>query len=791
MNPTPDRIPLPNPPPAAGEGRVGDDEDPRLVRAAQEYLAELEAGRRPDRGEFVARFPGLAEQLAPYLDALDMVHGSGPAAPRAPARPAVDVPPVEALGDFHIVREIGRGGMGVVYEAVQLSLGRRVALKVLPFAAALDARQLQRFKNEAQAAAQLHHTNIVPVYAVGCERGTHYYAMQLIEGQDLAGLIGTLRAAGGVGGVTGSYRPTSSEVDYRRPDAIRRVDGTAGTNAAPPAAATVHAPAAELTTHHSSRSARFYQTAARLAAQAADALEHAHEFGVIHRDVKPANLIVDERGNVWVTDFGLAQFNADAGLTQTGALLGTLRYMSPEQAGGQRVVLDHRTDVYSLGATLYELLTLRPIFEGDNRPALLRQIAADEPPRPRSIDRSMPTELETIVLKALAKSPADRYATAREFGDDLRRFLDHRPIQARPPTLTQRARKWARRNPTLVGAAVALCVLTALGSLVSAAMIRQAYEQERKRADQAEEALKLARQSADEMIEISETELAGKPGMEELRKRMLLSGLVYYQGLIAQCGDDPNARADLAAAQAHVNKILADLAVLQGGGRADLLNRDDVKDDLALTGEQRTQLDDLHRSLDRQRMGGGAAFLRMTPERRQQKALDEARTKEAAVDNLLTPQQQGRLKQIALQLKPGLSAFHDPDVAEDLKLTAAQKDSLRAVEADSFFPRLDPWRGPGKGPEPGFHLWSLVTDRLFAGRRGPGKGPEPGFRSPREKFLALLTEEQKQRWKELTGEPFQESPHPFGQFPPGFGPGGPEPHGPPPGRVAQPPGPPG
>ena len=174
---------------------MGDD-DPRLIRAAQEYLAELEAGRRPDRAEFVARFPDFADDLAPYLDALDMVHGAGPMTPRSPTRPATDAPaPAEPLGDFRIVREIGRGGMGVVYEAVQLSLGRRVALKVLPFAAALDARQLQRFKNEAQAAAQLHHTNIVPVYAVGCERGTHYYAMQLIEGQNLADLIGQLRAA--------------------------------------------------------------------------------------------------------------------------------------------------------------------------------------------------------------------------------------------------------------------------------------------------------------------------------------------------------------------------------------------------------------------------------------------------------------------------------------------------------------------------------------------------------------------------------------------------------------------
>ncbi len=170
-------------------------DDPRLLTAVQEYLSELEAGRRPDRRAYAARFPDLSAAMTPYLDALEMVHGaaaqvqsvSGRATPQA-----AELVGAEPLGDFHIVREIGRGGMGIVYEAVQRSLGRRVALKVLPFAAALDSKQLQRFRNEAQAAASLHHQNIVPVYAVGSERGVHFYAMQLIDGQNLAALIATL-----------------------------------------------------------------------------------------------------------------------------------------------------------------------------------------------------------------------------------------------------------------------------------------------------------------------------------------------------------------------------------------------------------------------------------------------------------------------------------------------------------------------------------------------------------------------------------------------------------------------
>src|SRR5262249_47604015 len=267
------------------------------------------------------------------------LHAASPPRPAPPPLPEPGVGPYPAnpLGDFRIVREVGRGGMGVVYEAVQLSLGRRVALKTLPFAAALDGRQLQRFKNEAQAAAALHHSNIVPVFAVGCERGVHYYAMQLIDGHPLTALIQQARRA------------------------------RAGAPA-PPGADTARA--LQLSTLRTSQASEYFRGAARLVAQAAEALEHAHQMGVIHRDVKPGNLMVDGRGHLWVTDFGLAQLH-DGGLTQTGDLVGTLRYMAPEQAAGQRLV-DHRADVYGLGAPLYELLTLEPLCPAPTRPGLLR-----------------------------------------------------------------------------------------------------------------------------------------------------------------------------------------------------------------------------------------------------------------------------------------------------------------------------------------------------------------------------------------------------------------------------------
>ncbi len=409
---------------------------PELEDILLSYLEAAEKGAVPSREAIMAAHPDFAADIEDFFSSYQQVNRltsplrenelqagmqgvrmalrGGAEASDPVQNAAKEINDLGQLGDFRLLRETGRGGMGIVYEAEQISLRRRVALKILPFIAGADSRQLQRFRNEAEAAAHLHHSRIVPVFAVGCERGVHFYAMQFIEGQSLATMIGALDEAGSHLGKNGG--PARHGV---------------------PSASTLNA--AAFSTEHSGRTRRFFHTVANIGKQIAEALEYAHQMGVVHRDIKPANLLLDGRGEIWITDFGLAQIQNQVGLTITGELLGTLRYVSPEQAMAKRGLVDHHTDIYSLGATLYELLTLRPVFDGRDRHALLHQIAFDEPRPPRALDPSIPVELETILLKALAKNPVERYESAQDLADDLQRFLDDKPIQAKRPGLVERS----------------------------------------------------------------------------------------------------------------------------------------------------------------------------------------------------------------------------------------------------------------------------------------------------------------------------------------------------------------
>ncbi|MFO0907559.1 MAG: protein kinase [Isosphaeraceae bacterium] len=432
---------------------------------------------------FPASGPG--QRAGRCLDGLEFIISAAPeVGGGSPAGSGDDVAtgPIEPdtlLGDYRIVREVGRGGMGVVYQAEQLSLGRRVALKVLPFAAALDPRQRQRFQLEAQAAAHLHHPHIVPVFAVGRDRGIHYYAMQFIEGQSLAAFVRDYRRLA-AHEESGDGSPSSTAaVPLIRPGSDEPTLERAAAGD-PDAARAAREPGKSQNSNGSIRSRWYFRAVARLGAQAASALEHAHALGIIHRDVKPGNLMVDGRGDLWVTDFGLARFLNDPGMTCTGDLLGTLAYMSPEQALGRREA-DHRADIYSLGATLYELLVLRPPFAGRDRGEMLRKITHDEPTRPRRIDPNVPRDLETIVLKAMEKEPSARYATAKDLADELTRFLEDKPIRARRPGVIEHLTKWSRRHrPVVVTATTVLILAMAVGT---ALMVQEKRQTERARQD--------------------------------------------------------------------------------------------------------------------------------------------------------------------------------------------------------------------------------------------------------------------------------------------------------------------
>ncbi len=595
--------------------------DPILADLVEQFLARMQAGEPLDPTGFAAAHPEHAEPLRQLLPALEMMaalshsavrHSTGVAQAEDIAGPVLGV-----LGDFHILREVGRGGMGVVYEAEQLSLRRRVALKVLPFAAALDPRQLQRFKSEAQATALLHHTNIVPVYAVGAERGVHYYAMQFIDGRTLADVISELRqlegkeqseraptawtgeilpsSPGGEG--ARSRRSAEAEGPPRRVEdpprgrgagegaalesRLQAVCGPAAAESptpvgrgspdpAPPANEGLQPPSTERATasreNSSARNRTYFRNVARLGIEAAEALEHAHQEGIIHRDIKPANLMVDAKGHLWVTDFGLARLKSDSGLTITGDLLGTLRHMSPEQALAKRVVIDGRTDIYSLGATIYELLTLLPAFDCPDRHELLRRIAEEEPRPPRQLNASIPRDLETILLKAIAKEPDGRYQAARDLADDLRRFLDDKPIKAKRPTWFEQVVKWLRRHPTVVASSLvtlilAVAILSVATSMIlkeqaaTKAALGSAIEQEQAAQSSAVEARKQARwavENADFMLQgiiepfkkLANPDLGSDPTVAQARRDAVNEAVLVHEEMLKKLAARPGGQSD-------------------------------------------------------------------------------------------------------------------------------------------------------------------------------------------------------------------------------------------------------
>ncbi len=392
-------------------GNPTDSNAPVLETVLETYLDKLAAGEEPDQEAYLREYPELADALRGVFKTLAFVEAT------SKSIYGTSLSPDQWLGEYRIVREVGRGGMGVVYEAIQTSLNRNVALKVLPPGAVLSPNAPERFLREAETAGKLHHTNIVPVYAVGEEEGIQYYAMQFIEGKSLAQCLKDMR---------------ESDIALTRDD---------------------------------------MNQIARWGQQIADALAYAHQQGIIHRDIKPSNLLLDAQDNVWITDFGLARTNIHASITMTGDVVGTARYMSPEQAGGSRNPIDERSDIYSLGVTLYELLALNPAFDGESREEVLNRISHQSPQALRQLNPKIPRDLETIIIKCMEKQRTRRYERAVDVADDCRRFLAGDPIRARRTPIIVKAVRWINRH-RFQTAAVLVTLLLILATMFFLYQIR-------------------------------------------------------------------------------------------------------------------------------------------------------------------------------------------------------------------------------------------------------------------------------------------------------------------------------
>jgi serine/threonine protein kinase/WD40 repeat protein len=453
-------------------------------RLAEEFVERYRKGERPSLTDYIERCPEHADEIRELFPALVVMEQLKPAPADATGafggQPApADNRLPERLGDYRILREVGRGGMGVVYEAEQVSLGRRVALKVLPPHALLSPTYLERFRREAKAAAKLHHTNIVPVFGVGEEEGVHFYAMQFIRGEGLDRVLHDLRRLRNTpGGVPSEQSVAQSFLTGQFAEAPTvRAEDPGGTADTAPLPAAEPRPSGSLSA--AGTDAAYYRSVARVGLQVAEALAYAHRQGVLHRDIKPSNLLLDAQGTMWITDFGLAKSDGTDELTHTGDIVGTLRFMAPERFDGRSLP---QSDVYGLGLTLYELLTLRPAFDDTNKARLVEKVLHEPAVSPRRLDPRVPRDLETVVLKSIAKDPSERYATAEALAEDLRRFLADRPIRARRASQTERAWRWARRNPTvasLLGCVALLLVIVAVVSTLAAVRLNDALGQTR------------------------------------------------------------------------------------------------------------------------------------------------------------------------------------------------------------------------------------------------------------------------------------------------------------------------
>lgn len=473
---------------------------------AEEFAEAVRRGESPSVADFVARYPDAPAELHSLLTSIAMIEGLKSDSPNSIDRRSLTI---DQLDDYKILREVGRGGMGIVFEAIHQSLGRRVAIKVLSSSMLGDKKHLARFRREARAAAKLRHTNIVPVFGVGESDDHHYYVMDFIDGLTLRERIESFAA---------DRRNAWPTIDQATADTDGRIQIESAQ--LPPSSTASHSPIVD-----SDRQGD-HRWAAQIGATICDALDYAHSQGVLHRDIKPANLMVDRSGRVWIADFGLAKLTEQQAMTATGDIVGTPQYMPPESFEGN---YDVRSEIYAVGLTLYELLTLHPAIEGKSPADVIRKATSGVITRPTVHRPELPRDLETIVLKCLAHEPKSRYRSAGDVRDDLHRFLASRPIAARRTGLMGRAVRWSRREPVVASlTSVAFGLLLALAGVSAIGFLKT---------KQALDVASAAKQSAEQSLVDKSTALDSAEQQRARAEKNLQVALAGFESIMKNISD--------------------------------------------------------------------------------------------------------------------------------------------------------------------------------------------------------------------------------------------------------------
>ena len=567
------------------ENQIEESPSDAFEAMASEFAIQIRKGQTPSIDEFANRNQELASRVLRLFPVLELMERNGEYSDQWSEAELLHAEKrhqklngdrwaaPKRLGDFRLIREIGRGGMGIVFEAQQESLGRRVAIKILPSSAQFDERRTERFATEAKASAMLHHTNIVPVFGVGREDGLSFFVMQYINGQPLNAVLRDVARIRDLSTKPFDQEDTSTlstehivrsmfgnETQLPKPDQSFTSDSPHSSRPESSGSEPVALLQSDSSDPKGIKSRIYFRNVARIGLKVAEALDHAHCHGILHRDIKPSNLLLDDEGAVWVTDFGLAKYFDSPDITRTGEVVGTLRYMSPEQLFGKATP---RSDIFGLGLTLYEMLTLQPAYLGIDKKRLLEKVANANPDSLRAIDSRIPRDLETIVAKCIHPEPSKRYQSAAAVSDDLERFLNGQPIRARRITPLEKSWKWCCRRPALAVAVTLLTASVVLGTAGVAWQWNKTHEalvESEANFEKAEEHFSLARSAVVQIAEsISNEELLTSPDLLPLRRKLLLKALDYQIKFVEDRAGNVDVETELAEAYLQLAAVAHEL----------------------------------------------------------------------------------------------------------------------------------------------------------------------------------------------------------------------------------------